>query len=59
MVKKRCQLCDKMSYSLSPKGSWICPHCGEDITAQPVQYPDAATRRVLPLKGSDETRYLN
>ncbi|HEX6972173.1 MAG TPA: hypothetical protein VF234_08140 [Limnochordia bacterium] len=59
MVRKRCRLCEKLSYSLSPKGVWICPHCGEDITAQPVQYPDAASNRVLPLKGSEETTCLN
>lgn len=49
MVRKRCRHCQQTSYSLSASGAWICPHCGQDITDQPVQRPDRATHGLLPL----------
>jgi ribosomal protein L37AE/L43A len=38
MVKKICCYCGKNSYSAMTRGTWICPHCGKDITAEP-SYP--------------------
>lgn len=49
MVKKRCKMCRKTSYSLSEKGYWICPHCAADITDQPVIRPAACVDGIVPI----------
>jgi len=49
MVKKHCRECRKVSYSISAKGVWICPHCAADITDQPAVRPAPCMARVLPI----------
>lgn len=52
MVRKKCSRCDNVSYSLSAKGRWICPSCGEDLTSEPLWVVDRSTAGVLPVKGA-------
>lgn len=49
MVKKHCRVCSKVSYSLSEKGMWICPHCAADITDQPTMRLAPCVAGVLPI----------
>lgn len=53
MLRKRCSRCRKLSYSLSAKGRWICPDCGEDLTDVPVMVPDRSTADVIPVQCAD------
>ena len=53
MVKKECRRCAQPCYSFYKKGIWICPHCGEDLTDEPVVPRSAATRYVLPIRTED------
>lgn len=60
MVKKRCRKCQKVSYSLSAKGRWICPGCGEDLGDVPLMRQDKSTAGILPVSGGPiETAELN
>lgn len=61
MVKKNCRVCSKVSYSMSEKGMWICPHCAADITDQPSMRPAACVQGILPISSSTdiEAVYLN
>ncbi|WP_176474384.1 hypothetical protein [Peribacillus simplex] len=34
MYRKNCHTCHRASFSSSEYGKWICPTCGEDLTAQ-------------------------
>ena len=52
MVRKRCGRCHNVSYSLSAKGRWICPQCGEDLTEAPLIVPDRSTANVIPLRSA-------
>lgn len=56
MVRKRCNRCLNLSYSLSAKGRWICPICGEDLTDAPVMLPDRSTANVLPVQCAELDR---
>lgn len=53
MVRKKCGRCDNVSYSLSDKGRWICPACGEDLTEAPVMRLDRSTANVIPMQCSE------
>ena len=55
VVKKQCRRCKKVSYSLSAKGSWICPHCGADLSRLPLIMRDASTANILPVSGAKVT----
>lgn len=61
MVKKRCRVCNKVSYSMSSQGLWICPHCAADITDQPAARPSACLEGILPIgkATASEPLYLN
>lgn len=37
MLKKVCTYCGGVSFSARESGKWLCPHCGEDITAVEVE----------------------
>lgn len=52
MVRKKCSRCDNVSYSLSAKGRWICPQCGEDLTSAPLLAVDRSTADVLPVRSA-------
>ncbi|MFO7318413.1 MAG: hypothetical protein LOD85_09455 [Clostridia bacterium] len=53
MVRKKCSRCENISYSLSAKGRWICPQCGEDLTDAPLLALDRSTARVLPVRSAE------
>ncbi len=50
LVRKICSACRKISYSLSKNGAWICPHCGTDLAALPVQAACPGLPGVLPVR---------
>ena len=56
MFKKQCTRCNKVSYSLSAEGRWICPKCGADLSALPIMVRDTSTANVLPVRGKETTR---
>lgn len=37
VIRKNCPGCGKPSYSGTDAGEWICPHCGKDLTGEPVK----------------------
>jgi len=53
MVRKKCSRCESVSYSLSAKGRWICPQCGEDLTGAPLLIVDRSTADVLPVRAPE------
>ena len=34
MYQKNCHTCHRASFSSAEYGRWLCPTCGEDLTAQ-------------------------
>ncbi|WP_350300562.1 hypothetical protein [Peribacillus frigoritolerans] len=34
MYRKNCHTCHRASFSSTEYGKWLCPTCGEDLTAQ-------------------------
>jgi len=50
MVRKRCGRCHNISYSLSARGRWVCPECGEDLTDAPLERPDRSTANIVPVR---------
>jgi len=50
VVSKECNACGRISYSLSEKGAWICPHCGHDLAALPFLATKFGSLGVLPVK---------
>jgi ribosomal protein L37AE/L43A len=55
--RKRCHACRKLSYSLSQTGAWLCPHCGRDLAAQPLEPVETSVAAVLPLAPVIPERY--
>ncbi|GIN63749.1 hypothetical protein J27TS8_37420 [Robertmurraya siralis] len=39
MYRKNCEKCHKPSFSSSEFGTWLCPECGNDLTAHPFFDP--------------------
>lgn len=56
MFKKKCRRCNKVSYSLSAKGRWICPQCGADLTGAPTMAQGTSTVNILPVRGEEATK---
>lgn len=54
MVRKDCLGCGRPSYTAADRGRWSCPHCGRDLSTEPLLsiYGDRMDQKgeVLPWK---------
>jgi ribosomal protein L37AE/L43A len=53
MYKKNCQRCSRASFSSTEAGEWICPSCGNDLTASPFFQATSflqINQKVVPLE---------
>ncbi|WP_156791534.1 hypothetical protein [Bacillus sp. SG-1] len=62
MYKKNCQRCSRPSFSSTETGEWICPSCGNDLTASPFFHASSflqINQKVIPLEKKLKTYSRN
>lgn len=55
---KLCSKCGKRSISAS-KNKWICPHCGADLTEEPVFREIRTKEKDSKSASSEEYKYIS
>ncbi|WP_442858745.1 TFIIB-type zinc finger domain-containing protein [Bacillus sp. KH172YL63] len=50
MYKKICTRCSRSSFSSSESGEWVCPSCGNQLTASPLYRSTLKPQNLYPLR---------